>query len=87
PEQFSVRKTSKGVVIDWDITQQEGAKSYEIYKRNISENNPLKLTVVDIAKGSFLDSDVKKETVYFYSIIAKGQYGISDRSAEKFVKY
>ena len=87
PEQFSVRKTSKGVVIDWDIVKQDGVKSYNIYKRSAVENTAVKVTTVDITKGSYTDTNVKSGVLYYYSLSATGEFGTSAISAERFVKY
>lgn len=87
PEQFSVRKTSKGITIDWDIVKQEGVSTYTIYKRGATETTAVKLSTVDIAKGTFTDTNVKPGVVYYYSLSASGTYGTSERSAEKFAKF
>jgi hypothetical protein len=87
PEQFSVRKTSKGINIEWDVVKQEGVKSYIIYKRSSTETAATKLTTVDISKGVYIDINVKSGVLYYYSLSATGDFGTSDISAEKFAKY
>jgi hypothetical protein len=87
PEQFSVRKTSKGISIEWDIVKQEGVKTYTIYKRSATETTATKLSAVDISKGVYIDANVKPGVLYYYSLSASGDYGTSAVSAEKFAKY
>ena len=87
PEQFSVRKTSKGISIEWDIVKQDGVKTYTIYKRSATETTAVKLTTVDISKGVYVDINVKSGTLYYYSLSAAGDDGSSGASAEKFAKY
>ena len=87
PENFAVRKTSKGVVIDWDIVKQDGVKSYNIYKRSLTETSAAKVITVDIAKGNYTDTNIKSGVLYYYSLSATGEFGTSEISAERFVKY
>jgi hypothetical protein len=87
PDDFYVRKTSKGVVIDWDLPSNSPNIIYTIYKRSAAEKTLLKLTTVPANKLSYTDVNVKTNTLYYYAISATVNNDSSVISDEKFVRY
>ncbi len=86
PDNFSVRKTSKGVAIEWDIAANAANDTYIIYRRAANETTATKVASTPANRMQYIDSTAKANTLYYYSIENKSALGISDRSEEKVVK-
>lgn len=87
PNNFNVRKTSSGVVIDWDLPANSQNATYTIYKRSATEKIMVKVATVQANKLSYTDANVKANTVYYYSISATINNETSPMSEEKYVRY
>jgi fibronectin type 3 domain-containing protein len=86
PNNFSVRKTSKGIVIDWDVNVLNSGEQYIIYRRSETEKEANKLNTVSIDRKEYIDNTVKPNVVYYYAIESITKTGISERSQEKVIK-
>lgn len=86
PENFSVRKTSKGVAIEWDIAANTEDDTYIIYRRDANETTATKIASTPANKLQYIDSTAKVNTIYYYSLESKRSIGTSERSEEKVVK-
>lgn len=68
PSRVYVREVEKGVELSWSEQTQSKGKKIVIYRRTEQESTPKILTVLDADETSFLDSNVKSNTLYIYSL-------------------
>ena len=86
PDNFTARKTSKGIAIEWNVANNTNENTYILYRRAAGETTAVKLNTVPAARQQYIDNTAKSNTLYYYSIENKTSIGTSPRSEEVVVK-
>ncbi len=90
PTGVTAVRTNKGIKLFWDKSQESDVKSYKIYRRTASEDDPKVIGEVQVIYNIFEDTTASEEISYYYSVTAvdsSGQGNESERSREATIRH
>lgn len=83
-------RTSKGIKLFWDQSDESDVKSYKIYRRTAAEDMPKMIGEVQAVYTIFVDTSAAEDVSYYYSVTAvdsSERGNESDKSREATVRH